>query len=111
MTGIQYDAELVLVSKQTISAIGAIASKKVAPTGVVKASIVVTSIGTSFTLKIQHSTDDSTFYDNVISKSITAVGVYSLYFKVKSSEGPYVRANFSAVTGDNEIEVLLNGIP
>lgn len=111
MTDIQYDAEMVLVSKQTLSTIGALASKNIGPTGVKKASIVVTSIGTSFTLKLQHSTDNSTFYDNVFSKSITAVGVYNLYFLVKSSEGPYLRANISAITGDNEIEVLLNDIP
>ena len=107
----QYDAEGILVSKQSLSQTGALTALNVGPTGVKKASIVVTSIGTSFTLKLQHSTDNATFYDNVISKSITAVGVYDLYFLMKSSEGPYLRANISAIAGESEMEVLLNDIP
>lgn len=107
----QYDAEGILVSKQSPSQTGAFTSLNVGPTGVKKASIVVTSIGTSFTLKLQASTDDNTFTDLVISKSITAVGVYDVYFNMKKAEGPYLRANISAITGASEIEVLLNDIP
>ncbi len=107
----QYDAEGVLVSKQTLSQTGALASMNTGPTGLVKASIVVTSIGTSFTMKFQSSTDDNTFADLVISKSITAVGIYDVYFLMKSSEGPYLRANISAIVGGSEMEVLLNAVP
>lgn len=103
-TDIQYDSELILVSKQGLSAIGALPSLYTGPTKVIKMAVVVTSIGTSFTIKLQQSVNNSDWTDLFLTYSIDAVGVHNFYFK---ATGPYLRANITAITGESEMEVLL----
>lgn len=103
-TTLQYDSENVLVSKQGLSQTGPLASLYTGPTKVLKMAVIVTSIGTSFTIKLQESTDDNTFTDLMLTYSIDADGVHEFYFK---ATGPYLRANITAITGGSEMEVLL----